>query len=505
VISETEWQGFLAREVATLRADPQARTEVDYLLARRSLYDLALCLAPPEYHFDWHHEVLYRWLNDFAEGRRKRLIVEMPPGHGKSEACSRLLPAYLLGRNPSARIIACSYTADLASEMNRDVQRIMDRPDYQVIFPRVRLGTSNIRALSGRPRRNADIFDVVGGQGFYKCAGIGGGIAGRRFDWGLIDDPVKDREEANSPTIRESLWRWYTGVFYARQWKNAGILLVTTRWHAEDLAGRLQAKAARGEGEPWDVLSFPAIATDDRHPEDPRQPGQALWTWFKPLPELEKIRQLDPRDFAALYQQQPRSEGGTEWPESYFGPQIWFETWPKDLTVKAIGLDPSKGKDAKWGDYSAIVRLGRDTVGTLWCEADLSNKRSPEMIVEDAIEHQLEFQADVFAVETNQFQELLATQIADVSKLRGMMVPVRGYVNTVNKLVRIRRLGPYLAKGNFRFKADSPGTRLLVQQLRDFPLADFNDGPDALELTLRAMIDLWNERVGRQRPTRIRA
>src|SRR5262249_36543119 len=103
-------------------------------------------------------------------------------------------------------------------------------------------------------------------------------------------------------------------------------------------------------------------------------------------------------------------QGEAEWPASYFGPGIWFENWPKDLTIKSIGLDPSKGKDAKWGDYSAIVRLGRDTRGTLWCDADLQ-RRTVEQIVEDAIEHQHQFQADVFAVEANQFQELLATQI----------------------------------------------------------------------------------------------
>jgi len=111
----------------------------------------------------------------------------------------------------------------------------------------------------------------------------------------------------------------------------------------------------------------------------------------------------------------------------------------------------------------------------------------------------------VFAVETNQFQELLATQIAAVSKLRGMMVPVKGYDNRVNKLVRIRRLGPYLARGAIRFKGGSPATKLLVQQLRDFPLADHDDGPDALELALRAMIDMWNERLTRRRPIRVRA
>src|SRR5262249_46645566 len=158
----------------------------------------------------------------------------------------------------------------------------------------------------------------------------------------------------------------------------------------------------------------------------------------------------------------------------YFDPAIWFEDWPADLTIKSIGLDLSKGKDAKFGDYSAIVRLGRSQDGTLWCEADL-RRQTAEQLVESALEHQQDFRVYVFEVASKPFQELLATQLAQVSARRGIMVPVWPCENMVNKLVRIRRLGPYLAQGKIRFKGDSLGTRLLVQQLRDFPLADCDD------------------------------
>ena len=471
------------------------------LKARLDLFDFALYLDPPDHRFSWHHQLLYRWLQDFAEGRRKRVLIQMPPGHGKSQGVSRNLPAFLLGRSPDARIIACSYTADLAGEMNRDVQRVMDTEEYHSVFPGTRLNSSNVRTVSGAARRNADIFDVVGRRGYYKAAGVGGGIVGRRFDFGIIDDPVKDREAANSPTQREALWRWYTSAFSTRQSRDASICLTLTRWHEDDLAGRLLAKAAKGEGEPWDVLSLPALAGPERHADDPRQPGDALWPWFEDAAKLERRRLLDPRDYAALYQQTPRAEGGTEWPDSYFGPGIWFDEWPKDLTLRTLALDPSKGKDAKWGDYSAIVRLGRCSAGTLWCEADLQ-RRSTEQIVADCIEHQRVFRADAFAVETNQFQELLAAEMRRVSALQGIMLPIVEYVNTVNKLVRIRRLGPYLAAGNLRFKGDSAGTQLLVQQLRDFPLAAHDDGADAAELALRCAIETHN---GRQqaRPKRM--
>lgn len=183
---------------------------------------------------------------------------------------------------------------------------------------------------------------------------------------------------------------------------------------------------------------------------------------------------------------------GAEWPAEYFPDSMWFDDWPEALAIRTSALDPSKGKDAKHGDYSAIVNLGRTADGTLWCEADLANNRQAERIVADAIENQRLFRADGFAVETNQFQELLATQIAKESRAQRIMVPIHEIDNRVNKEVRIRRLGPYLSRRAIRFKADSPGTRLLVEQLKEFPVAEHDDGPDALEMALRLMIDLWN-------------
>lgn len=182
---------------------------------------------------------------------------------------------------------------------------------------------------------------------------------------------------------------------------------------------------------------------------------------------------------------------GAEWPAEFFPPSIWFDDWPRDLTIKTIGLDPSKGKDAKHGDYSAIVLLGRTPDGTLWCEADLQRRVSTQ-IVEDLLEWQRVFVADGIAIETNQFQELLKDDVERVSSERGIMAPCWGLDNRVNKEVRIRRLTPYLSKRKMRFKANSPGTAMLVQQLRDFPEGEFDDGPDSAELALRLAVHLWN-------------
>jgi PBSX family phage terminase large subunit len=193
---------------------------------------------------------------------------------------------------------------------------------------------------------------------------------------------------------------------------------------------------------------------------------------------------------------------GCEWPAEYFGPAIWFDEFPTDLVLKTIALDPSKGRDSKSGDYSAFVLLGRSSDGMLWCEADLGFWTA-EQIVDQAIDWQGRFLADAVAIEANVFQSLLASQVATVSQARGIMVPVVPIVNTVNKQVRIRRLGPFLARGGIRFR-NTKGTRLLVEQLRDFPMALHDDGPDACELALRLMIQWWNDRQQR-RPQRMRA
>jgi len=184
-------------------------------------------------------------------------MVFMPPRHGKSELVSRRFPAFALGRDPNTRIIACSYGATLAARLNRDIQRIIDTPGYLSLFPSTRLYGENVRTRAqGTYLRNSDIFEIVGHAGFCASAGVGGAITGMGFDIGIIDDPIKNQEEAESITYRNMVWEWYGSTFYTRAEKDAIILLTMTRWHQDDLAGRLLNDAG---GDKWTVLSFPAL------------------------------------------------------------------------------------------------------------------------------------------------------------------------------------------------------------------------------------------------------
>jgi hypothetical protein len=461
--------------------------------ARSNLLSFARFTSPAEYNWGRHHEVLYRYIDDFAHGRRKRVIIEMPPRHGKSEATSRRLPAFLFGVAPTARVVMACHTADLAHEMSRDVRQILESDAFRETFPAAGLSTSP---------RDPDLFDVAGG-GSFKAVGVGGGLSGRGYTHGVIDDYCKDRADANSLATREAVWRWYTSVFHTRQAKGAGILITATRWHEDDLVGRLKAKVAAGESEPFDVLTLPALATDRPHPDDWRQPGEPLWPWFRSAAEWEQRRQLEPRDFAALDQQDPRAEGGTEWGPACFPPSIWFDDWPRDrIQMLTVGLDPSKGKDVKRGDYSALVALARDNTGTLWVEADLARRPVPRIVTDGIeftrrIEQEMGRPHDGFAVESDQFQELLADEFYRQTREMGFALSVfKLTTQNVPKEVRILRLSADVVKRNIRFR-NTPGTRLLVRQLQDFPVGEFDDGPDGLEYARRLAAWLWKRGKGK--------
>jgi predicted phage terminase large subunit-like protein len=174
-----------------------------------------------------------------------------------------------------------------------------------------------------------------------------------------------------------------------------------------------------------------------------------------------------------------------EWPESYFGDSIWFEDWPTDLQLRTLALDPSKGNDARRGDYSAFVLLGVARDGLIYVEADLARRPTPQ-IVDDGVELCRRFRPHVFGIEVNQFQELLGADFAAEFVRLGMIgIAPCSIENRTSKAVRIRRLGPLLAARRVRFKTNSPGTRMLIEQLKDFPIANHDDGPDAAEMALR--------------------
>jgi predicted phage terminase large subunit-like protein len=235
--------------------------EKERQIARESLLTFTQ-FTKPNYRVNWHHRTLAAMLDRVATGACRRLMVFLPPQHGKSELVSRRFPAYMLGRNPELRLIAASHTHELAVALNRDVQRILDNDKYQGLFPDVHLATPRSPRGLFLPRRTMGLFELVNHRGGLRSAGVGQSIAGMPADGAIIDDPFGKREDADSAAMRQRVWDWYANDLYTRLSATAWIVLTHTRWHRDDLAGRLLKKMADRAADQWEILCLPAIRTD---------------------------------------------------------------------------------------------------------------------------------------------------------------------------------------------------------------------------------------------------
>lgn len=292
--------------------------------ARRSLLEFAMYVNP-RFNATPFHSSYYRVLDLFASGRIRRLIVQASPQHGKSEGSSRLLPAYMLGRNPDLKICIASYAATIAKDFNRDVQRIIAGGDYADIFP----GTELPDIYSGYVR-NSEMFEVPFRSGSLRAVGRGGSLTSKTVDVMILDDLYKDSMEANSPVIRAGAWDWYTKVARTRLHNDSQELIVFTRWHTEDIIGRLieSEKVIRAENwsdfddipsGAWVLVNYEAIKTGEPTEIDGRRPGEPLWGERHSLERLVAARKLDPVGFQCLYQGNPGNAEGR-----LYGP---FKTW----------------------------------------------------------------------------------------------------------------------------------------------------------------------------------
>lgn len=309
----------------------QQRAEV----ARQTPAGLGWVLSEGRWHCAPHLALLNERLLDLAAGRIKRLAVFMPPRHGKSQLCSRYFPAWFLGTFPERRIIQAGYGNSFAATWGRHTRNAIDAAQ--------KLGIFGVRV--DPTKSSADEWEIAGHDGGMFCVGIGGGVTGRGADLLTIDDPVKSRAEADSITYRERTWEWYTDDLYTRLHPGAGVLLVATRWHHDDLPGRIIAHD--GGREAWTVLSLPAFAEADDLLG--RAPGAALWPQRYDVADLEDARAtLGSYGFAALYQQRPAPrEGG-------MFKRHWFEI---------VDAAPAIGDRARGWDFAGTQAGGDFTVG----------------------------------------------------------------------------------------------------------------------------------------------
>jgi predicted phage terminase large subunit-like protein len=335
----------------------------------------------------------------------------------------------------------------------------------------------------------------------------------------IVCDDLQNDSHIYSPDLRDASRRWFHGTLLNAGSPKTNIVNLATALHREALALELHSSAgwisvrfAAIESWPtntalwdeWEAIYCEAGNANAKslarefyasHRSEMDAGAKVLWPDVEDLYTLMQMRIESGRTaFEREKQGSPIDPDLCEWPEDYFADHIWFDIWPSELVVRAIALDPSKGNDARRGDYSAYVLLGVDRAGLVYVEADMARRPTPQMVADGAALCE-RFRPTVFGVEANQFQELLCGELAVEFARRGV-----GYVapaaihNHASKLVRIRRLGPYLSRRRLRFLARSASTRLLIDQLRDFPIGAHDDGPDALEMALRLAEEILHGR-----------
>lgn len=431
--------------------------------ARRSLLAFIQYINPEYIVSDFSRTVcaeLEQFIADCHAGKRPVLVLEAPPQHGKSDMVSRYLPAFIFGHYPSLRIAGLSYAKDLASDMNRDVQAIMSTPEYARLFPQ-----SSMEGYSGIA--NGDKFVVPNGSGSYVGQGVGGPLTGKRVDIGIIDDPIKNSKEALSPTVKESIWKWYGSTFLTRLSRNSGQIIMATRWATDDLSGRVLAANPKARR-----LSFPAI----------NEHGEALVPDLHPIEKLiETKAAIGDYFWSAMYQGSPKTLGGAVFKDH--GVRYYL---PKDLPAKFDKVIQSWDmtfKDTDGSDYVA---------GQVW------GKFGANSYLLHEVRERLSFTQSKAAVlsMTAKFPEARRKLIEDKANgpaiLDSLKAEVSGMVPVEpdgSKIARAHACTAEWEAGNvFLPHPDiAPWVKDFVDEVTTFPAAAHDDRVDAMTQALREL------------------
>jgi len=345
------------------------RTNAQVELARRGaavgrglLEFVYLTHTREPYQAGWVHADLCRRLENFsravAEGRSPRLIITMPPRHGKTAIVSQRFPVWHLGQHPHHDVVCASYGQSLADESSLLARSIAQSDEARAVFPDLGrpITTAKSRAHpAGAEVTRIDRWTLPAGGG-YRSTGVGGGLTGHGANILIIDDPIKNREEAESRANREAVFSWYRSTAYTRLAPGAGIIVMMTRWHEADLAGCLLDHARQGTGDQWELVSYEAIASRD---EPYRKAGEALHPERYPVAVLEATKRvLGTYDWSALYLQQPRPSGGAIFQASWFRQHVPGRPQNVPIDYTALSVDCSF-KGSKDSDFVSIQLWGK--------------------------------------------------------------------------------------------------------------------------------------------------
>lgn len=410
-----------------------------------------------------HHLLLIEHLEAIERGDIERLMVFMPPGSAKSTYASVLFPPWFMGHHPENSILGASNTSELAERFSRRSRNLVALPRYRNVFG---FGVSEDTQAAGNWENER------GGEFF--AAGVGAAIAGRRADLGLIDDPIKSREDADSDRTREKQWDWYLNDFTPRLKPGARQILIQTRWHEDDLGGRILER----EADRWTVVSLPMIAGTD----DPlnRQPGERLWPeWF--TEEMVEQAKLDPRSWNALYQQDPAPEEGDFFQRDDFND---YTELPEKLHYYgASDYAVSEGQ----GDFTEHGIIGLDYNGDLYVIDWWRAQAGSDVWIERQCDLILKYKPLVWFGEAGTIKRAIEPFLRKRMQERQAFCRLEWLPSISDKPTRARAIQARCAMGKVYMPKSAPWKADLFSQLMRFPAGKYDDGVDVLSLLGRGL------------------
>jgi len=411
----------------------------------------------PEFIEGPHHKIIAQKFNDIANSKAKRIIVNMPPRHTKSEFASSLLPAWMIGRNPKLKIIQTTHTGELAIRFGRKAKTLIDSPEYQEIFK------TTLREDS----QAAGKWETAQG-GEYFAAGVGGAITGRGADLLIIDDPHSEQDAMNL-TALERAYEWYTSGPRQRLQPGGKIVCVMTRWNTKDLTGMLLKAQKEAKADQWELIEFPAIMPS----------GKPVWPEYWKLDELETVKaSLSLGKWNAQWMQNPTSEEGA------IIKREWWKNWDKDYMPKLEHIIQSYDTafmKKETADYSAITTWG------VFRETDDS---PPNLILVDAVKERLEF-PDLRRKALEQYKywepetvliEAKASGLPLTHELRNMGIPIVNFTPSKgnDKHARVNAVAPLFESGTIWAPTQKEFAQEVIEECAAFPYGDHDDLVDSM-------------------------
>ena len=413
----------------------------------------------PGYSVGGHHKIMGKLFKEISEGKKKRVIINIAPRHGKSELTSYLFPAWFLGQNPSAQVIMATHTASLSEDFGRRVRNLVSSPEYAEIFPETVLSDDS---------KSAGSWNTTKG-GKYYAVGVGGALAGRGADLLVIDDPHSEQDlKSGTKTVFEQAWSWYqTGPRQRLMWGGA-IIVVMTRWGPLDLTAKLiDYQTKNPDADQWEVVEFPAILPS----------GKALWPEKWPVAELLKTKAtLLPRFWNAQYQQQPTSDTIAIIKRNMW--RLWEPEDPPPCQFIIQSWDTAHDTKTT-SDYSACTTWGvwyneeeKNGASIILLDAFKDRMEFPEL-KKVAYDHYIDWEPDAVIVEKKSAGAPL------IQELRAMGIPVQEFSPSRgnDKTVRVNAVSDLFASG----KVWAPGTRWaneVIEEMAAFPVGEHDDFVD---------------------------